>query len=299
MLRHRQSFNRITFNWITFAPLAFLMLWANGFIFLKMGLEYTDPFTFLALRYIIVVAILAILVLWLRPSFPTKLNEWIPLIGVGLFLQTGYFAFTYLSLHAGLSASTVALITCQQPILIGLLSPFFTSDKMTYGRWLGLIFGVIGACIVITSNSHQSALSLSGVLFGVFALLSITCSTLIEKRYSASTNLVAANFVQYSVALIVIAPLAYALEPMKVEWTGELFLALTYLVFGASLFAISLLLAMIRRNEASRVSALFFLVPPTTALIAFFFLGESLSLQSLVGITLTALGIYIVMRRGS
>jgi drug/metabolite transporter (DMT)-like permease len=120
---------------------------------------------------------------------------------------------------------------------------------------------------------------------------------LTEKRVAVPIHPVAASLVQYSVGLAVVAPLAYFLEPMRVEWSWPLAGSLAYLVFGNSLLAISLFLAMIRYGEASRVSALFFLVPPTTAMIAFLVLGETLALFSLVGMAIAVAGIYVVMRK--
>lgn len=125
----------------------------------------------------------------------------------------------------------------------------------------------------------------------------MTSGTLIEKRFGVPAHPIAANLVQYSVGLAITAPLAFFLEPMRIEWSWPLIGSLAYLVFGNSLLAISLFLAMIRRGEASRVAALFFLVPPTTAIIAFLLLGESLSLISIPGMLLAVVGIYLVTRK--
>lgn len=284
--------------WTKGAPAVFLLLWASGFVFLKLGLAYADPLTFLALRYACVVGALLLPALWIRPAFPSTRRAWGALIGVGLFLQAGYFAFTYLGLRHGLTAGAIALITSQQPILIGLLAPAMAGERVSRTRWAGLILGVSGAVIVITANSTAEAASMLGVVFGLLALVSMTASTLIEKRFATTpTHPVAANLVQYTIGLAVTAPLAFWLEPMRVEWTWPLLGSLAYLVFANSLLAISLLLAMIRRGEASRVSALFFLVPPATALIAWFVLGESLALGALPGMLLAVAGIHLVMRK--
>lgn len=278
-------------------PIVFLLLWSSGFVVLKTGLAYADPLTFLALRYLCVVGALSLPALWLRPAFPSTVQGWGALVGVGLLLQAGYFSFTYLSLRHGLTAGAVALITSQQPILIGLLAPAIAREHVSAVRWAGLLLGVGGAAIVIAANSRLGATSWLGLAFGVLALLAMTASTLVEKRYAVPTHPVAANLVQYTVGLAVTAPLAYFLEPMRIEWTAPLIGSLTYLVLANSLLAISLLLAMIRQGEASRVSALFFLVPPTTAIIAFLALGEDLAPVSVIGMLLTAAGIYLVMRR--
>ncbi|MES0882774.1 DMT family transporter [Roseibium sp. SCP14] len=281
---------------VQLSPVVFLLLWASGFVFLKIGLEYADPFTFLALRYLCVVGLLLLLMLWLRPKFPSTKRGWSGVICVGLFLQTGYFTFTYLSLRHGLSAGVVALITCQQPILVGMLAPAVAGERVTPVRWVGLILGVTGASIVIVANFSTEISSIAGVAFGIAALMSITCSTLTEKRLATKAHPVATNIVQYSIGLIFTAPLAYFLEPMHITWSWQFTLSLAYLVLGASLLAITLLLAMIRRDEATRVSALFFLVPPTTALLAYVFVDETLAWISLPGMVLAAAGIFIVSR---
>src|SRR5690606_36782814 len=110
-------------RWLKAAPVLFLLLWASGFVFLKLGLEYADPLTFLALRYACVIALLIGPCLWLKPRFPSTPATWLHLGMVGLLLQAGYFSFTYLSLKNGMSAGAVALITSQQPLLVGLLAP--------------------------------------------------------------------------------------------------------------------------------------------------------------------------------
>lgn len=286
-----------TSYWVTASPALFLLLWSSGFVFLKVGLQYADPLTFLALRYACVVGLLAIACVWQRPSFRLAANEWISLIAIGLLIQTGYFAFTYLSLKLGTSAGMIALITSQQPILIGLLAPWVAHENVGLRRWAGLILGVTGAIVVILSKSSIALASTAGLGFALLALFSLAAGTLCEKRFGTQASVLTANTVQYSVGLAVTAPLAFWLEPMQVQWTSGLFGSLAYLVLCNSLLAISLLLAMIRRGEASRVSALFFLVPPMTAIIAFAVLQETLPTLAIVGMALAAAGIYLVMKR--
>ncbi|MDR5753532.1 MULTISPECIES: DMT family transporter [unclassified Caballeronia] len=284
--------------WLKIAPALFLLLWSSGFVFLKLGLAYADPLTFLALRYACVVAILVVPFIAMKAPLPATRAAWLHLAMVGLLIQAAYFAFTYLSLKAGSSAAEVALITSQQPILIGLLAPAIAGERVDAVRWTGLALGVAGAAIVILSRSSVHASAPLGVLFAVLALLSMAAGTLYEKRFGQATHPVTANLVQYSVGLAVSAPLAFLLEPMRIEWSPGLFGSLAYLVLANSIVAISLFLAMIRHGEASRVSALFFLVPPSTAVIAFLVLGEPIPPLAWAGMALAALGILLVMRSG-
>ncbi|CAB3919292.1 DMT family transporter [Achromobacter dolens] len=282
--------------WLKFAPALFLLLWSSGFVVLKVGLAYADPMTFLALRYACVVALLMPFLLALRPPLPQGTRAWGHLAMVGLLLQAGYFCFTYLSLKQGMSAGGLALITSLQPILIGLLAPVIAHERVDARRWAGLGLGVSGAALVIVAKASVDLASTLGLVFAVAALLCITSGTLYEKRFGVQTHPVTSNTVQYAVGLAVTAPLAFWLEPMRLDWTGPLLGSLAYLVVGNSLVAISLLLAMLRHGEASRVSALFFLVPPSTAVIALLVLDEPIPPLAWPGMALAALGILLVTR---
>ncbi|PRH44419.1 DMT family transporter [Burkholderia multivorans] len=283
-------------GWLRAAPALFLLLWSSGFVFLKLGLRDADPLTFLALRYACVVALLAGPFLWLRPALPRTRRAWLNLIVVGLLLQAGYFSFTYLSLKLGMSAGAVALVTSQQPILVGLLAPALAGERVGALRWVGLALGAAGAVLVIVARGSVAIASPWALAFALLALACITGGTLWEKRFGTDVHPVSANLVQYAVGLAVSAPLAFALEPMHVHWSAGLAGSLAYLVICNSLIAISLLLAMVRHGEASRVSALFFLIPPATALIALAVLGETIGALAWPGMALAAAGLYLVMR---
>jgi len=283
--------------WLTAAPTLFLLMWASGFVFVKLGLRDADPLTFLALRYALVVAIQLVAFAWIRPALPATPRAWGNLIMVGLMLQAGYFACVYLSLNSGMSASAVSLITSQQPILVGLLAPLMAHERVGLLRWSGLVLGVGGASLVILSGSPAGVVTPLGVFFSLVALLTLTVGTLWEKRYGQHLHPVATNLVQCAVALAVCAPLAILLEPMRVHWSASLAGSLLYLALVNSIIAMTLLLAMIRHGEASRISGLFFLVPPATVVIAFVVLGEGIPMAAWPGMVLAVAGIYLVMRR--
>ncbi|HLU15792.1 MAG TPA: DMT family transporter [Burkholderiaceae bacterium] len=287
-----------TVFWSRGAPLVFLILWSSGFVFLKMGLAYAEPLSFLALRYALVVAVLLPVLLWVRPTWPQQARQWAHLAVVGVLLQAGYFSFTYLSLHHQMSAGGIALITSQQPILVGLLAPLVSSERVSAGRWAGLILGVAGALMVIVARPlGGEGVGALGVLYAILALMVITASTLWEKRFGTESHPVVANLVQYAIGFVVVLPLALWLEDGDIQWHAPgLWLSLAYLVVCNSIVAITLLLAMIRRGEVSRVSALFFLVPPGTALIALVLLAEELPLLGWTGIAVATVGIFLAMR---
>ena len=154
---------------------------------------------------------------------------------------------------------------------------------------------MLGAGLVIVAKASVDLQSAAGLAYAVAAAVHHRRHAVWRHGTDAS---VVSNLVQYSVGLLVTAPLAVWLEPMRVEWTGALFGSLAYLVVGNSLVAISLLLAMLRHGEASRVSALFFLVPPCSAVIAYAALDEAIPALAWPGMALAALGILLVTRAG-
>jgi drug/metabolite transporter (DMT)-like permease len=284
--------------WLILAPAIFLVLWSGGFSIAKLGIKHAEPLTFLALRYALVLIILTPLAIAMKPQWPRKVAQWFHVAMVGFLIQAIYFGLCYLAFHAGASSGTVAIIVCLQPILVGLAAPYFAREKVSVLRWLGLILGLSGAAIVIFAQSAIAAETSFGILCAIGGLLGITAGTLWEKRFGSSHHPIVSNMIQYSAGLIGILPLTLATESLSVDWASPEFLvALAYLVIGNSLISMTLLLAMIRLGEVSRVSSLFYLVPPVAALMAWPILGEAMSPLAWLGMAVAAAGVAIASRK--
>jgi drug/metabolite transporter (DMT)-like permease len=283
--------------WALVAPAMFILLWSGGFTALKSGLAFAEPITYLALRYGVVLAVLVPLFLVMRPPLPKSPVEWGHLAVIGILVQTLYFGLAYIAMRLGISAGLQALIVSLQPILVGILAPGLVHERVGVIQWLGLGLGVLGAALVIMTRSTVDATSAAGILCSFGALFGMTAGTLYEKRFGVAQHPVTSNLVQYVVGFAVVLPLAWALENMRVSWTGQMIAALLYLAIGNSLVSVTLLLAMIRRGEASRVSALFFLIPPTAAVIAWFLIDEAMPPLAWLGMALAAAGVFIANRR--
>lgn len=274
-------------------PPLFVAMWSAGFIFLRVGLDYADPLTLLALRYAWVEAVLLPVALVLRPRLPRG-RAWWHLAVVGLLVQALHFAGLNLSLHFGLSPGASALFTGLQPILVALLAPWLAGERVSARRWLGLLLGLAGASLVIFSRYAIAALPVWGIAAATMALLTLTGGTLYERRFGVRQHPVIAAIVQCGVGLLVALPLALAFEPMRVAPSLGLAVSLAYLVLGNSIVSLTLLMTMIRLGEASRVSALFFLVPPVTALMAWLALDQGLPPAGWAGMALSAVGVAMV-----
>jgi drug/metabolite transporter (DMT)-like permease len=283
--------------WLIAAPAVFLILWSAGFAIAKLGLQHAEPMTILALRYGLALVILIPVAVVLRVPFPPTARAWADVAIVGFLIQVVYFGLCYIAFKSGVPAGSVAIVVCLQPILVALAAPRLVGEVVGRRGWLGLALGLSGAAMVILSRSEVGAGTLFGVGCTVLALLGITGGTLWEKRFGVTHHPVATNLIQYAVGLAFTLPAAWATETMAVSWDPAFVAVMAYLVIGNSLLAMTLLLAMIRAGEVSRVSALFYLVPPLSALIAWPLLGEAMPPLAWGGMALAALGVALVSRR--
>lgn len=280
-------------KWLAFAPGIFLVMWSTGYVAAKFGLGFIEPLTFLALRFACVVAIMAALFLILRPPLPKSRAEWMHLAIVGFLLQSMYFGMCYMSFKAGLAVGTLALILSLQPIIVGLVAPRWSGETVGWRRWIGLLLGLTGAVIVIAARSEIAAPSALGFLFAALGLFGITGGSLWEKRYGVSHHPVTSNLIGFAAGLLGVIPFAVAFESVTIEWSWQLAGSLTYLIIGSSLIGVGLLLAMIRAGDVSRVSALFFLVPPMAAAAAWLVLDEVMPPVAWLGMLIAGAGVVL------
>lgn len=283
--------------WLVAAPSVFLILWSAGFGVAKLGLQHSAPITLLALRYVCVLVVLAPFALILRPPLPKTARAWFDVGFVGFLIQVVYFGLCYVAFKSGVSAGGVAIIVCLQPILVALVAPRLIGETVNRLAWLGLALGLAGAVVVILARSQVAAESGFGIACTALALFGITSGTLYEKRFGVSHHPVTSNMIQYAVGAAFCLPFAWMTEDMHVTWNAEFAFALAYLVLANSILAMSLLLAMIRAGEVSRVSALFYLVPAFSALFAWTMLGEAMPPLAWAGMALAGLGVAMVSRK--
>ena len=283
--------------WLFAAPIMFLLLWSGGYTVAKIGLQYATPMALLALRYLSVVVIMAVLWVILRPPLPKTWVGWGHLAWVGFLIQTIYFGLSYLAFIAGIAAGTVALLMSFQPIIVAILAPRWTGEQTSWRQWSGLGLAMLGTVAVIFARSEIEPPSALGLLSAIIGLLGITGATLWEKRFGLSYHPVSANLIGFAAGLIGLLPLLLLFENPSVTWTWSFVGALGYLVIGNSVIAVGLLLAMIRAGEVSKVSALFFLVPPLAALIAWLALGEVMPPLAWIGLVAAGVGVLLATRK--
>ncbi len=282
-------------RWSVLAPWLFVLMWSSGFVGAKYGMPYAPPLTFLVLRMLGVILVMGLLV-WLArlrwPGWPAVLHAAV----AGLMLQACYLGGVFAAISHGLSAGMVAVIAGLQPVLTAAVAPLWLGERVSGRQWLGFVLGFVGVVLVVGSRLAPGSESAGGVGFALLALFGISAGTLYQKRFVTVIDPRLSALIQYGATLCVLLPLAVVSEDMRVRWTGDFIFALAFLVLVLSAGAVLLLLGLIRHGVASRVASLFFLVPPTTALIAWAVFGESLGRLALLGMAVAAVGVALVNR---
>jgi drug/metabolite transporter (DMT)-like permease len=279
------------------APALFVVLWSTGFIGAKLGIPYAEPFTFLCLRFAFVILLMLPLALFLHVRWPSSVREGGHIAVSGALLQGGYLAGCYAAIYHGMPAGMVALIVGLQPIVTAFAAAPLLGERVAAVQWVGLVLGFGGVLLVVWEKLAIAALTGVSLAWAVLALMSITGGTVYQKRYCPKFDLRAGSLIQFSAALLLLLPLSLLAETRSVAWTGEFVFALAWLVIVLSVGAISLLFYLIEHGEATRVASLFYLVPLTTALMAYLWFGESLGLLAVIGMALGITGVALATRR--
>jgi drug/metabolite transporter (DMT)-like permease len=213
-----------------------------------------------------------------------------------MLMQAGYLGGVFASMHHGMPAGVSALITGLQPVFTAVLGGWVLYERTSSRQWIGLGLGLLGVVMVVGDRIAVQGLSLSAVLLSALALGSITLGTVWQKRHGGAIDLRTGAAIQFMAATAILAPLAFLFETREVRWSGEFVFALAWLVVVLSFGAIFLLLYLIRQGAATRVASLFYLVPPTTALIAWPLFGESYSPLAAGGMGLGMLAVWLVTK---
>ena len=282
---------------VRMGPGVFVVLWSTGFIGAKLGAPYAEPFSFLGIRFFIAASIMLVIAFTLKATWPENLRGYWETALVGILVHGTYLGGVFWAIDRGLAAGTSALIVSVYPLLVGVLAGTILGEKVSGRHWLGLVLGFIGVAMVVWDQVQIDPEQWTGVGACVLSLFGVTAGTLIHKRLGTQIDLSASQAIQLGAAGFVLAVLAFVFETRTITWSGEFIFAMSWLVIVLSLGGFTLLLSLIRNGAASKVSSLFYLVPPCTAVTAYLLFGETLGQHALAGILVAAAGVALVTRK--
>jgi drug/metabolite transporter (DMT)-like permease len=278
------------------APLLFVVLWSTGFIGAKLGLPDCEPLTLLSLRYAAVLLLMGVVAVATRAPWPSSPAQWVHIGVSGLLIHAVYLGGVFTAIRLGLPAGVTALVVGLQPVLTALGAGLLLGERVRAAQWAGLALGLAGVVLVVARKVQGGPAAAALLLPAVVALAGITVGTLYQKRFCARFDLRTGSVVQFLPSLAATALVAWRTETGVVHWTPAFVFALGWLVLVLSVGAVSLLNVLIRSGSAVNVASLFYLTPPTTALIAWAMFGETLTGLALAGMGLAVLGVWLARK---
>lgn len=271
------------------------MLWSTGFIGARLGLPHAEPLTFLLLRYAAVISFMTLVSMISRAPWPAAARDWFHIGVAGLLVHGVYLGGVFIAISKGLPAGVASLVVGVQPLLTAVAAGWLLGEKVIRRQWIGLLLGFLGVGLVVFGKVG-AGFGVQALLPAIVALIGITAGTLYQKRYCPSFDWRTGSVAQFLPTALATWLLAFLTESFRIEWVGEFYFALGWLVLVLSIGAISLLNWLIRHSDAVNVASLFYLVPPCTALFAWVLFRDSFSGIALFGMALAVWGVYLARK---
>ena len=275
----------------------FVLVWGSGYLASKTGMQYAAPFTFLTLRYAFGVVCLALWVLVSRPRWPATQRDVLHICVAGLLMHAINLGGSHYAQYLGMSAGITALLLATQPLLTAVFASRMLGERLRRRQWAGVVVALVGVSLVVWYKVNMQAGTLGSFIAVAVSLAAITTGTLYQRAFCRDVDLRSAAFLQFLISLIVLAPLAMAVDGFAVRWDWRLLAAVAFLVVFASILAVNALHTLMRRGHATKVTSLFFLTPIVAVLLEWAMFSVTPTWLTVAGIVITCAGVALVTVR--
>ena len=276
-------------------PFLFVILWSSAFITTKPLIDNSDPFSALAFRFLIVSIGFFLFSLYSEKKILINKKNFIESFFSGVLFHGFYLGGVFFSISKGMPTGIAALIVTLQPILTNALSGPILNEKVSIKQWIGVLLGFSGAALVLGFDIG-SDIPLVGLVATIIALISITSSTIWQKKLSNNLPLSVSNMYQALGGVTFHIIIVIFFSKPYIDFTKTFIIAMSHQIFLVSFGAFTILMYLIKKNSASKTVSIFFLIPSTSALMAWLFLNESLTFLDLIGFFITSVGVYVATR---
>ena len=276
-------------------PFLFVLLWSSAFITTKPIIDNSDPFAALAFRFALVALGFFLFSIYSKQKILVNKRNFFESFFSGVMFHGFYLGGVFYSISIGMPTAIAALIVTLQPVLTNALSGPILNEKVSAKQWIGVLLGFTGAGLVLGFDIG-SKIPLAGLIATIIALLAITFSTLWQKKLSNNLPLSVSNMNQaLGGCLFHLLVIILFVDPY-IDFSQTFIIAMSHQVFLVSFGAFTILMYLIKNNSASKTVSIFFLIPATSAFMAWLFLNENLTRLDLIGFLITSIGVYIATR---
>ena len=276
-------------------PFIFIILWSSAFITTKPIIDNSDPFAALAFRFALVALGFFLFSIYSKQKILVNRKNFFESFFSGVLFHGFYLGGVFYSISIGMPTAIAALIVTLQPVLTNALSGPILNEKVSAKQWIGVLLGFVGAALVLGFDLG-SKIPTMGLVATVIALLAITFSTFWQKKLSNNLPLSVSNMNQAIGGFIFHLSIIILFVDPYINFSQTFIIAMSHQIFLVSFGAFTILMYLIKNNSASKTVSIFFLIPATSAFMAWVFLNESLTSLDMIGFLITSIGVYIATR---
>jgi drug/metabolite transporter (DMT)-like permease len=276
-------------------PFIFILLWSSAFITTKPIIDNSDPFAALSFRFALVAFGFFLFSLYSKEKIFVNKRNFFESFFSGVLFHGFYLGGVFYSISIGMPTGIAALIVTLQPILTNALSGPILNEKVSTKQWVGVLLGFVGAALVLGFDIG-SKIPTAGLVATIIALVAITFSTLWQKKLSNNLPLSVSNTYQALGGCAFHLLIIFLFVDPYIDFTQTFLIAMSHQIILVSFGAFTILMYLIKNNSASKTVSIFFLIPATSAFMAWLFLNENLTNLDLIGFLITSIGVYIATR---
>ena len=273
-------------------PFIFILLWSSAFITTKPIVDNSDPFSALAFRFFIVSIGFYLFSIYSKQSIIIEKKNLIQSTLSGVLFHGVYLGGVFFSISIGMPTGLAALIVTFQPILTNLLSGPMLNEKVSIKQWIGVFLGFIGSSLVLGLDLGKD-IPILGLVATIIALIAITLSTIWQKKISNNISLSVSNFYQAVGGCLFHVLIVILFAELYIDFSFTFIISMSHQIFLVSFGAFTILMFLIKKNSASKTVSIFFLIPVVSALMAWFFLNETLTSIDILGFLIASFGVYV------
>ena len=279
------------------APAIFVALWSTGFVVARYATTDAGPLTFLCVRMFIAAGLLWLIATGLRAPRMAR-SDWSAATIVGIFMHAIYLGGVFVAIDLGLPSGLSALIAGLHPVATSVAARVFLREQLSRKQIVGVFLGLVGVCAVVIEklDATDSGVTTGAMIAMMVSILGLTVGTLVQRAFGKEMPLLRGTATQYLASGVVLAVASGFSESWRFEITSNTVFSMLWAVFVLSLGAVLLMMTLLARHTAAKVSSLFFLTPALSTIEGAILFDERLGALALVGLVIAIFGVRLTMQ---
>lgn len=280
-----------------YAPALFVLLWSTGFIVARYGTNDAGPFTFLAIRLLLASGALWVIAALTKAPKLERIHI-APTVAVGICMHALYLGGVFFAVAQGLPSGVSALIAGLHPVLTSFAGNWLLQEKLKPLQWCGIALGVVGVVAVLIDrrNAHSSGITALAITAMIVSIIGMASGTVLQRAKGRAMPLLRGTSLQYVAASAVMFVLAITNEHWRFQSTARVWFSLAWAVVVLSIAAVLIMMVLLSKHAAARVSSLFFLTPALSTIEGAVLFRERLGALAVLGLAIALCGVWLTTR---